>query len=62
MNWGLYQGLGRTASFKATPDDDYETIKRKWSRLGTSESFTLRPFAHLLKKQRPAFPEFPDEA
>ena len=62
MNWGLYQGLGRTAPFKATPDDDYETIKRKWSRLGTSESFTLRPFAHLLKKPRPAFPEFPDEA
>ena len=51
MNWGLYQGLGRTAPFKATPDDDYETIKRKWSRLGTSESFTLRPFAHLLKSR-----------
>ena len=50
-NWGLYHGLERSPEFCASVEDDYETIKAKWSRLGTSTSFTRNDYAEIVRRR-----------
>lgn len=50
-NWGLYHGLdNKDPSDNVTVDDDYETIRAKWSRVRTSENFQANEYTRTVKK------------
>lgn len=49
-NWGLYHGLDRTPAFQVSPADDFETVRRKFARTATSESFTRNAYAETVRR------------
>ena len=38
-NWGVWRGCEHSDKTDALPDDDYETVKAKWSAIGAPGAF-----------------------